>query len=90
MPAVVTLTLNPAIEESAGVFLLKPSLKEFQDLMEAPDEARLVELGRMLVTGTAGAEMRPSAPAVTRSALPEPATSRRPCATGSRRRPRRS
>ena len=35
----------------AGVFLLKPSLREFQELMEAPgaDEARLVELGRMLV-----------------------------------------
>ncbi len=34
-----------------GVFLLKPSLREFQDLMEAPgaDEARLVELGRELV-----------------------------------------
>jgi 6-phosphofructokinase 2 len=35
----------------AGVFLLKPSLREFQELMETPgaDEARLVELGRMLV-----------------------------------------
>jgi 6-phosphofructokinase 2 len=35
----------------AGVFMLKPSLREFQELMESPgaDEARLVELGRMLV-----------------------------------------
>jgi len=35
----------------AGVFLLKPSLREFQELMEAPgaDEASLIELGRMLV-----------------------------------------
>jgi 6-phosphofructokinase 2 len=35
----------------AGVFLLKPSRREFQELVGAPgaDEARLVELGRSLV-----------------------------------------
>jgi len=41
--------LRRAVE--VGVFLLKPSLREFQELMGAPgaDEARLAELGRTLV-----------------------------------------